>query len=115
MGRANYTAVKLHFYTSLAPLANARLKPSIAPCLYLLGCQQKCFIAAGNQLNNVSSFHLPAGYLCVKKFNYCCRVIYVDILFINVISGLVTRNSELSAESDVIKIKKNKLTVMFFC
>lgn len=80
-----------------------------------MGCQQKFFIAASKQLNDVSSFHLPGGYLCVKKFNYCCRVIYVDILFHNVTSGLVTHNGEPSAESDVIKIKKNKLTVMFFC
>lgn len=52
--------------------------------------------------------------MCVKKFNYCCRVNCVDILFNNVTSGLVTRNTEPSAESNIIKIRKNKLTLMFF-
>lgn len=41
-------------------------------------------------------------------------MICVDILFNNVASGLVTRNTTPLVESDVIKIKKNKLTLMFF-
>lgn len=48
-----------------------------------------------------------------RKFDYCCFVVCVE-MFNNVTSALVTRNTEPLAESDVIKIKKNKLTLMSF-